>query len=367
MAPALIAVDHEGGRVQRFSKGYFTKLPRANTIGRIYSHDKKAGMALCAAAGLVTAAELGSCGINLCLGPSLDLNTNSSNRITYRAYSEEADAVISMSSQVLSALKEHGMAAVGKHFPGFGAAVFDTHSHFPIIEESWDTMAGSHLRPFKAVIEQRLLPAVMLTHGAYVSMDLKPVAGSSFWLQEVLRQQMHYDGVIMTDCMGMVSAKPLGQNYSSRISNCMRAGCDIILISYTFNSMYAIIKKLINDEDLTVFFSSSQAELSKMRLSKLIEQSQSQDYYMNLRETQAYIQARKELLDCAKKYYAVLEEVTPKKSNTASVTQRILRKQLKPLIKWLTKKPWLWELSTSVYLIVQRLKIRKKYEAPTKS
>lgn len=263
LSPALIAVDHEGGRVQRFSKGYFTALPRANDIGTIYKHDKEAGIALSRAAGLVTAAELGSCGINFCLGPSLDLNTNFSNRVAFRAYCDDVNSVIALSSHVLTELKKHGMAAAGKHFPGFGAAVFDTHSHFPIIEESWESIDGSHLRPFKAVIEQQLLSALMLTHGAYIAIDLKPVAGSSFWLQEVLRQKMNYDGVIMTDCLGMVSAKPLGQNYSSRISNCMKAGCDIVLISYSFNSMFAIIKKLANDEHLQCFMSSPQAQLSQ--------------------------------------------------------------------------------------------------------
>lgn len=360
LPPAIIAVDHEGGRVQRFTDEHFTQLPNALTVGKLFAHDNSAGKALIEDIGLVTAAELGNSGINLCLGPSLDLNSNFSNRVTKRAYSEHANDVIALSSYLLSVLKKHGMNAVGKHYPGFGAAVFDTHSHFPVIENSWDEINESHLLPFKSIISQQLVPGIMLTHGAYINIDLKSVPASSFWLQKILREQYQFEGIIMTDCLGMISAKPLGESFSSRISNCLHAGCDIVLISYTFNSMFNIIKKLQSNVETSEFLSSPQRQQSNQRIVKLLENSKPIDYYKNLIETQVYKDAKSHIIafnNMDVTLFISQDSTTHTETSPDHSLMAWFRKHMKKFIKPLISKPWSWEILSSIYL--RLIKINK--------
>ena len=293
LLPALIAVDYEGGAVQRFSGEGFTKIPSAQTIGDYYLKDPDAAKQLIKDIGLVIAAELGSCGVNVCLGPSLDLNTNWSTRVTYRGYHETPDVVIDLSLSLLETLKAYGLFAVGKHYPGFGAAVFDTHHHFPIIDTAQFEMRKTHLRPFMAAIEKKVLPGVMLSHGAYIKVDIRPVAVSKQWLQVILRDELQFDGVIMTDCLGMVSANPLGENYIARINNCIRAGCDIVLMTHTQNSLYNVIKKLVENDNFLELMASAEAEAAGARIKKCIDGVKSIAYYEDILESDIYRLAKK--------------------------------------------------------------------------
>ena len=343
LPPALIAVDYEGGSVQRFVSDQFTKIPTAQSIGQLYKQDPAKAKELIKSIALVCAAELGNAGINLCLGPSLDLNRNYSVRTTFRSYSDCPEEVTDLTSSFLMEFKKYGISAMGKHYPGFGACIFDTHSHFPIIENTWQEINDSHLIPFKQVIEQQLLQGIMLTHGAYIKIDVKPVPASSYWLQTILRQKLGFEGLIMTDCINMVAAKPLGENYTTRISNCLAAGCDIVLSSTTLNSFYKIINKLITDEKLYSFCFSEQRTLSSQRIHKLIQDYKGPDYYKNLMETSPYQEAKNQIKQFETKLKTIFVDTHVVQTIEQPRWISWIRKHLKFLIKPLKRNPMLWE------------------------
>ena len=231
LPPALIAVDHEGGQVQRFVDEHFTKIPSASVIGQLFINDPHRAQELMKYIALISATELGSCGINLLLGPVLDLRNLD---LKERTYSTSPVHIIQLASALLNELKNHGFHAVGKHFPGLGAALVDTHTHTAEMNISFEEMSIRHLQPFQSLIKAQLLTGVMLAHGTYPLVDSSPIPASSFWIQEILRERYQFDGLIMTDCLNMLAAQPVGKNTSSRILNCMQAGSDIVLLSHVF-------------------------------------------------------------------------------------------------------------------------------------
>ncbi|HZV98693.1 MAG TPA: beta-N-acetylhexosaminidase [Methylophilaceae bacterium] len=225
--PLLIAVDHEGGRVQRFREG-FTRLPAMRELGKIWDKHPKRARQLAEEAGWVLAAELRAHGVDFSFTPVLDMDYGESQVIGDRAFHRNAQAISELSFSLIQGLKRGGMAAVGKHFPGHGYVVADSHVAMPVDERSFDAIAQADMQPFRQLIDDGL-PAIMPAHVIYPKVDSKPAGFSEKWLQKVLRQRLEFNGVIFSDDLSMEGAT-VGGNVTERALAALNAGCDMILL-----------------------------------------------------------------------------------------------------------------------------------------
>lgn len=225
--PLLIAVDHEGGRVQRFREG-FTRLPAMRELGKIWDKHPKRARQLAEEAGWVLAAELRAHGVDFSFTPVLDMDYGESQVIGDRAFHRNAHAISELSFSLIQGLKRGGMAAVGKHFPGHGYVVADSHVAMPVDERGFDEIAQADMQPFRQLIDDGL-PAIMPAHVIYPKVDSKPAGFSEKWLQKVLRQRLEFNGVIFSDDLSMEGAT-VGGNVTERALAALNAGCDMILL-----------------------------------------------------------------------------------------------------------------------------------------
>jgi beta-N-acetylhexosaminidase len=225
--PLLIAVDHEGGRVQRFREG-FTKIPPMREFGKIWDKDRKKAMALAVEAGWILAAELRAHGVDFSFTPILDMDYGDSLVIGNRAFHLEARAINDLAFSLMQGLKKGGMAAVGKHFPGHGFVVADSHVSIPIDEREFDQIAQNDMQPFRQMIDEGL-PAIMPAHVIYPKVDDKPAGFSAKWLQKVLRERLGFNGVIFSDDLSMEGAS-VGGDVTTRSLAALNAGCDMVLL-----------------------------------------------------------------------------------------------------------------------------------------
>ncbi|MGB1239696.1 MAG: beta-N-acetylhexosaminidase [Pseudomonadales bacterium] len=226
--PALvIAVDHEGGRVQRFRDG-FSKLPPMRKLGDLYQRAPDEAINASRELGFLMAAELVALDIDISFAPVLDLDWASSSVIGDRAFGDSAEQVISLCSAFIEGMADAGMAATGKHFPGHGWAVADSHLEQAVDERTLAQIREADLKPFRALIAQGLA-AVMPAHVIYSKVDDAPCGFSPFWLQQVLREELGFAGVIFSDDLSMHGAK-LSDNFSDRAAAALKAGCDTVLV-----------------------------------------------------------------------------------------------------------------------------------------
>ncbi len=225
--PLLIAVDHEGGRVQRFRDG-FTKIPPMREFGKIWDKNPKHAKELATEAGMVLAAELRAHGVDFSFTPVLDMDYGDSLVIGDRAFHLNAHAIADLAYALMLGLKKGGMAAVGKHFPGHGFVVADSHVSIPIDERSLDEIAANDMQPFKQMIDDGL-PAIMPAHVIYPKVDDKPAGFSTRWLQKVLRKRLGFNGVIFSDDLSMEGAT-VGGDVTTRSLAALNAGCDMVLL-----------------------------------------------------------------------------------------------------------------------------------------
>ena len=225
--PLLIAVDHEGGRVQRFRAG-FTKIPPMREFGKIWDKDRKKAMALAVEAGWILAAELRAHGVDFSFTPILDMDYGDSLVIGDRAFHLDARAINELAFSLMQGLKKGGMAAVGKHFPGHGFVVADSHVSIPIDEREFDQIAQNDMQPFRQMIDEGL-PAIMPAHVIYPKVDDKPAGFSPKWLQKVLRERLGFNGVIFSDDLSMEAAS-VGGDVTTRSLAALNAGCDMVLL-----------------------------------------------------------------------------------------------------------------------------------------
>ena len=225
--PLLIAVDHEGGRVQRFRDG-FTKIPAMREFGKIWdSHPKKAKQ-LATEAGWILAAELRAHGIDFSFTPVLDMDYGDSLVIGDRAFHLKPQAINDLAFALMQGLKKGGMAAVGKHFPGHGFVVADSHVSMPVDDREFDQIAQHDMQPFKMMIDDGI-QAIMPAHVIYPKVDDKPAGFSARWLQKILRERLGFNGVIFSDDLSMEAATA-GGDVTTRALAALNAGCDMVLL-----------------------------------------------------------------------------------------------------------------------------------------
>ncbi len=225
--PLLIAVDHEGGRVQRFKKG-FTKIPPMREFGKIWDSSRQEAKELATEAGFVLAVELRAHGVDFSFTPILDIDYGDSLVIGDRAFHLEPRAINELAFSLMQGLKQGGMAAVGKHFPGHGFVVADSHVSIPVDEREFDQIAQNDMQPFRQMIDEGL-PAIMPAHVIYPKVDDKPAGFSERWLQKVLRQRLGFGGAIFSDDLSMEGAT-VGGDVTTRSLAALNAGCDMILL-----------------------------------------------------------------------------------------------------------------------------------------
>lgn len=224
--PLLIAVDQEGGRVQRFREG-FTRLPPAAAFGAKYQSDPEAALKLAESAGFLMAAELRQVGVDLSFAPVLDVDSGISEVIGDRAFSNQPEVVAALATAFARGMRRAGMAAVGKHFPGHGGVAADSHLTLPEDPRPLDVLEKRDLGPFRRLFGEGL-EAVMCAHVVYPAVDRLPAGFSSHWLKQILRDGMGFEGAIFSDDLAMEGAACVG-GIQDRAEAALKAGCDMLL------------------------------------------------------------------------------------------------------------------------------------------
>lgn len=222
----LIAVDQEGGRVQRLRKGY-TRLPPMNRLAQLWQQDRIVAAALSEQAGWLMAAEMLSAGFDFSFAPVLDLNTGLSEVIGDRAFGSTPEQVTELARAFMRGMHEAGMATTGKHFPGHGSVRADSHLALPVDDRPLEQIRAFDLQPFVACTD--LLDGIMPAHVLYEAVDPHCAGFSPFWLQTILRQEMGFDGVIFSDDLVMAGAAAAG-DIRQRVDAALTAGCDMVLV-----------------------------------------------------------------------------------------------------------------------------------------
>lgn len=271
--PLLIAVDHEGGRVQRFRDG-FTRLPPIASLGRHYADDPLQATQAARKAGWLMAAEVRAVGIDFSFAPVLDLDYGSSGVIGDRAFHRDTRIVSALAQAYIEGMREAGMAATGKHFPGHGWVKADSHLEIPRDERPAQQIMAEDMQPFCELFKGGL-DAVMPAHVIYEQVDSQPAGFSKVWLQDVLRQQLQFDGVIFSDDLSMEGASVAG-GYAQRADRALEAGCDMVLAC---NNRAGVID-ILEHAQLQVTEASSQ-RLERMRGKPFMNRSAllEQDYW----------------------------------------------------------------------------------------
>ena len=225
--PALvIAVDQEGGRVQRFRDG-FTEIPPMRSLGDLWTTHAPSARARAFELGFTIGHELGDVGVDFSFAPVLDLDYGESTVIGHRAFHRDPIAVSALATALMQGLRAEGMAAVGKHFPGHGFVKGDTHWERPTDERTYEQVEAADLIPFRELVAAGL-DGVMAAHLIFPAIDAQLAGFSPFWLQNVLRNKLHFRGVIFTDDLGMVAAHAVG-DLTARAEAAIQGGADIVL------------------------------------------------------------------------------------------------------------------------------------------
>ena len=227
----LVAVDHEGGRVQRFRDG-FTAIPPMRILGEQWDRDVGAATLEATRIGRAIAGELLAHGVDFSFTPVLDVDYGPSAVIGDRAFHRNPNAIAHLASALCDGLRSVGMASVGKHFPGHGHVAADSHTDLPVDERPLTALVADDLVPFGALIH-RGLEAIMPAHVVYPAVDSQPAGYSRKWLQEMLRGRLGFDGLIFSDDLGMAGAQGVG-DLVARAEASVAAGCDMVLACNDF-------------------------------------------------------------------------------------------------------------------------------------
>ena len=224
----LVCVDHEGGRVQRF-RDEFTHIPACGKLGQLNINNPAEARVISREMGWLMAIELLSCHIDFSFAPVLDLDFGNSEVIGDRAFDADPEHVFALAFEFMQGMKEAGMSNVGKHFPGHGFVVADSHLDLPVDKRSFKELTSSDIVPFLRLIENNSLDAVMPAHVIYDQVDEMPAGFSEKWIKQILQQQMNFNGIVFSDDLNMAAAHVAG-TFSQRADVAMRAGCDMVLV-----------------------------------------------------------------------------------------------------------------------------------------
>lgn len=225
--PLLVAVDQEGGRVQRFREG-FTRLPAPALILAHCNQDMGHARQVARELGWLMAAELRSVGVDFSFAPVLDLDFGVSEVIGDRAFSSSPEQVAQLGQAWMLGAREAGMISVGKHFPGHGAVRADSHLELPVDERAPEEILHNDVYPFRKLISNGL-EGIMPAHVVYSACDANLAGFSRYWLQEKLRGQLGFQGVIFSDDLSMQATEETG-DFSARAGAALDAGCDMVLV-----------------------------------------------------------------------------------------------------------------------------------------
>ena len=234
----LIAVDQEGGRVQRFRFG-FTRLPPASYYAKNPS--------LAEAAGWLMATELLAIGVDFSFAPVLDIDCGVSQIIGDRSFSTETELATQLASDFRNGMHTAGMAATGKHFPGHGAVALDSHLTLPIDERDLDTLRNKDFIPFKQLIAEGL-EGIMPAHVLYPNIDAQQAGFSAFWIKQILREELNFTGTVFSDDLSMAGAATAG-GFAERAIRAQSAGCDMLLVCNNPNAATEVLYALPVTQD----------------------------------------------------------------------------------------------------------------------
>jgi beta-N-acetylhexosaminidase len=243
--PLLVAVDHEGGRVQRFRSG-FSALPALRQIGHVYDLDAGRGLETARRLGWLMAAELLAVGIDFSFAPCVDLDYGVSTVIGDRALHRRAEAVARLAVAYMHGMRDAGMAATAKHFPGHGAVVADSHLALPVDRRALADL-GEDLQPYRWLIDNGL-PAVMVAHVLFPAVDALPASLSARWVGGVLRGELGFTGAVFTDDLSMAGAASVG-DIVARAGLALSAGCDVLPVCNDRASLERLLDGLKVDVD----------------------------------------------------------------------------------------------------------------------
>jgi len=222
----LLAVDQEGGRVQRFRAG-FERLPPMRRLGERYDLAPAEALEQSRQLGVLMAAELVACGIDISFAPVLDLDFGQSSVIGDRSFHAHGQAVVALAGAFIDGMAAAGMAATGKHFPGHGFVQADSHLELPVDDRPLAEIEATDIAPFRQLASR--LAGIMPAHVVYRDVDPEPAGFSRFWLQQVLRKQLGFTGLIFSDDLTMEGAASVG-DYPARAAAALGAGCDMVLV-----------------------------------------------------------------------------------------------------------------------------------------
>lgn len=277
-SPSLIvAVDHEGGRVQRFREG-FTTIPAMRELGLQWDASAQRARQNAQAVGFVLAAELRAHGVDLTFAPVLDVDYGTSSVIGDRALHTDAHAVTELGRALLQGFRQAGMTGVGKHFPGHGHVRADSHLEVPVDERTYAEIESSDMVPFRRLIGAGL-GGIMPAHVIYPSVDNRPAGFSPIWLKQILRGELGFDGIVFSDDLNMEGAS-VGGNFAERAAIALAAGCDMVLLC---NNQPAV-------DELYGAFSYAMPAVSLARLGRMHGRPQAENM-IGLREDARYTQA----------------------------------------------------------------------------
>ncbi|OOS01925.1 beta-N-acetylhexosaminidase [Canicola haemoglobinophilus] len=262
--PLLITVDQEGGRVQRFREG-FTQLPAMQSFACLIS-DPQQQQEMALQAGWQMAAEMTVLDIDLSFAPVLDLG-HQCKAIGDRSFHHEQNKLIELAEKFIQGMGQIGMSSTGKHFPGHGHVLADSHLETPYDDRAKELIFAQDIQPFQYLINRGLLDAVMPAHVIYTQCDNQPASGSSYWLKEILRQQLGFQGAIFSDDLGMKGAGFMG-DCVARCEQSLSAGCDLLLLC---NEPEAVVQVLDNFKPEE---SQNEQIMRQKRLHKLFKKQQ---------------------------------------------------------------------------------------------
>ena len=235
----LVAVDHEGGRVQRFRDG-FTAIPPMRTLGEAYERDPAAALAQAEQHGVTIGRELVAHGVDFSFTPVLDVDHGASTIIGDRAFHHHPLTVAALAEALVRGLHGAGSRAVGKHFPGHGFVAADSHVALPVDDRPIEEILANDVTPFTRLAA--VLDGVMPAHVVYRQVDERPAGFSPFWLGEILRKRLGFAGLVFSDDLEMAGAHGAG-DIVARADSAVAAGCDMVLACNDFGAMDELLAR----------------------------------------------------------------------------------------------------------------------------